>query len=143
VAYVLYDFDIFVSNGRHPVVGIEADELPIIGGVLCIGLLLFSWRRSMEHRTEIRKRISAEQRSRELAFQDPLTGLPNRRQLSDRLAAAIGAPPRAGAWHALLLLDLNGFKQVNDVYGHGVGDELLIAISERLLGTVRQDELVS
>src|SRR5262245_6505407 len=109
--YVIYDVDVFVSEPEPLRQPSELDELPIIGAVLCIGMLIFSWRRSREQKRETRKRIAAEQRARELALLDPLTGLPNRRQFSEALNAALAAPPRAGGAHALLLLDLNGFKQ--------------------------------
>jgi GGDEF domain-containing protein len=72
-----------------------------------------------------------------------LTGLPNRRQFDASLKAALAAPPRSGAAHAVFLLDLNGFKQVNDVHGHGIGDELLIVAAQRLLSAVRDGDLVA
>lgn len=139
--YCVYAVDVFAHHADR-VPGIEADELPVIGIVLCIGSLLFAWRRMSEHKREIKLRMDAERKSRELALQDPLTGLSNRRQFNERLAVAIDAPPRAGATHALLLLDLNGFKRVNDVYGHGAGDQLLIILSERLIRSMRDNELV-
>ena len=105
-------------------------------------MLFFSWRRALEQRRETHKRLAAEARARELAMQDPLTGLPNRRQFIDGLNAAIAAPPRAGASHALLMLDLNRFKQVNDLYGHHAGDEALVVIGSRLLGAVRDGDLI-
>ncbi|MGH6990842.1 MAG: putative bifunctional diguanylate cyclase/phosphodiesterase, partial [Stellaceae bacterium] len=80
---------------------------------------------------------------RELAMQDPLTGLPNRRQFTDALNTAIDAPPGAGATHALFILDLNRFKQVNDVFGHGTGDEVLIEVGTRLLAVMRTGDLVA
>jgi diguanylate cyclase (GGDEF)-like protein len=103
------------------------------------------FRRAAPSRTDPRTRwrIFAEQNIRELAFQDPLTGLANRRQFDDALKAATGAPPHSGACHALLLLDLNGFKQVNDVHGHGVGDELLIVVARRLAAAMGKDALVA
>jgi len=100
-------------------------------------------RRYLEQKREISRRVLAEERVRELAFQDGLTGLPNRRQFDDSLKAALAAPPRSGAAHAVFLLDLNGFKQVNDVYGHGIGDELLIVAAQRLLSAVRDGDLVA
>src|SRR6202042_2449311 len=80
---------------------------------------------------------------RVLAFQDALTGLANRRQFDEALKAATSAPPREGAVHAVILMDLNGFKQVNDVYGHGVGDQVLTVVAQRLMGTMRDDDLAA
>jgi diguanylate cyclase (GGDEF)-like protein len=90
----------------------------------------------------MRRRIAAEQQARELAFQDPLTGLANRRQFDAALREAIASPPRAGGAHALFLLDLNGFKQVNDVHGHQEGDSVLTAFAAALLRCVRRTDVV-
>jgi diguanylate cyclase (GGDEF)-like protein len=76
-------------------------------------------------------------------MQDALTGLPNRRQFDEALQAAIASPPSADATHAVLLLDLNGFKQINDVHGHGVGDEVLVVVAKRLQRAVRNGDLVA
>lgn len=144
-AFVLFGLDVFAFSKGHgpPRLGIEADELPLIGTILTVGMLIFAWRRTKEQKRETLKRIAAEQRSRELANLDPLTGLANRRQFSAALEAATNTPASAGAAHALLLLDLNGFKQVNDVYGHGAGDVVLKVIGERLLGIARNGDLVA
>ena len=144
VAYLLYTIDVFVTPGTAPVPNtIEPDEWPLFGAVLSLGLLVFAWRRFSEQKRETRRRLAAEERVHELAFQDPLTGLPNRRQFGDALKAAVGAPPQSGGVHALLMLDLNDFKQVNDVYGHSAGDELLIKVGERLLTSVGTGDLVA
>lgn len=105
----------------------------------CLGVLLFvSVRRMRAQEAEVRRRTAAEERARELAFQDPLTGLPNRRQFDDTLAAALTSPPGADRTHALLLIDLNGFKSVNDVYGHPAGDIVLREVSLRFEAIVRE-----
>ena len=78
-----------------------------------------------------------------LAFHDPLTGLPNRAFLFERLAQELAYAERYNVSLALLYLDLDLFKQVNDVLGHGVGDELLRQVAERLLGCVRRTDTVS
>jgi GGDEF domain-containing protein len=72
-------------------------------------------RRMRAQGREVQRRTVAKRRARELAFQDPLTGLANRRQFDEAVAAALSAPPGADSLHAVLLLDLNGFKKVNDV----------------------------
>ncbi|NJD24451.1 MAG: diguanylate cyclase [Betaproteobacteria bacterium] len=72
-----------------------------------------------------------------LAHYDPLTGLPNRMLLQDRLEREIAASARLGQHFALLFIDLDGFKAVNDVHGHGAGDELLQVVAQRLLAATR------
>ncbi|WP_296691151.1 diguanylate cyclase [Rhodoferax sp.] len=78
-----------------------------------------------------------------LALHDPLTGLPNRRLLMDRLALAIAHAKRHNRTMALMFLDLDGFKQVNDTLGHDVGDTLLQMAAKRLVGAVRQGDTVA
>jgi diguanylate cyclase (GGDEF)-like protein len=142
MTYVFYNLErMYQSSGAGRL--FDSDFMPLVGGALSIGLLLFSWRRIAMQERETRKRIAAEQESRELAFQDPLTGLPNRRQFTEALAASFQSPPEEGASHALFLLDLNGFKQVNDVYGHNVGDEVLIAVGNRLMSALTEGEIVA
>jgi diguanylate cyclase (GGDEF)-like protein len=143
--FVAFQIDIFVTEGQVSAREqmIELDEVLLLGGLLCCGLLLFALRRNREQKQETLRRQAAERQARELAMQDGLTGLPNRRQYDDALRAAIGAPPGDGAVHAVFLLDLNGFKQINDSYGHGVGDEVLIIVAQRLLGVMRGGDLVA
>jgi diguanylate cyclase (GGDEF)-like protein len=119
------------------------NEVMILGTLLSLGMLLFSWRRLREQKSETRRRAAAEQEARQLASQDVLTGLPNRRKFNDCLSAAIQAPPGSGAAHALIMLDLNGFKQVNDVHGHGAGDEVLILVAQRLQKAAREGDLIA
>jgi diguanylate cyclase (GGDEF)-like protein len=77
-----------------------------------------------------------------LELHDPLTGLPNRRQFRDRLRLA-ARPDATAAPVTVLLLDLDGFTQVNDRHGLQVGDELLAAVAERLTGCLRDHDLVA
>lgn len=144
-AYIAFDVDIFMHESeltpRRAV--IELDEMAFLGALLAVGLLIFGWRRYAEQKREVKRRMAAEAHARTLAYQDVLTGLPNRRQFDDALVAALAAPPRAGGAHALYLLDLNGFKQVNDVHGHGAGDEVLIVVGQRLRGVMRDGDMVA
>ncbi len=77
------------------------------------------------------------------ALYDPLTGLPNRALLDDRLRQAVAACQRTGALLAVLFVDLDGFKVVNDLFGHHVGDELLREMAARLARARRQSDTVA
>lgn len=78
-----------------------------------------------------------------LALHDELTGLPNRRLLMDRLSSAIAHARRNKRTMALMYLDLDGFKQINDTLGHAAGDTLLSMVATRLVSTVRQVDTVA
>ena len=78
-----------------------------------------------------------------LALQDPLTGLANRRLLFERVSLAITHARRHKGHMAVLYLDLDGFKDVNDTLGHAAGDELLKIVANRLLGAVREEDTVA
>jgi diguanylate cyclase (GGDEF)-like protein len=145
LGYIALSVDIFVTEGvMSPAEQtVELDEMLFVGTVLAVGLLIFAARRYWSQRQEMRRRIAAERYARELAYQDPLTGLANRRQFEEALKMAAGSPPRAGAVHAVLMLDLNGFKQINDTYGHAIGDEVLIIVAHRLLRAMREGDLVA
>ncbi|WP_162932197.1 sensor domain-containing diguanylate cyclase [Solimonas sp. K1W22B-7] len=85
----------------------------------------------------------AEQRLQQLARFDPLTGLANRRELHDHLGAALNRIQRYGGSLALLFIDVDHFKGINDQYGHAAGDEVLQEIALRLRGAVRNTDTVA
>jgi diguanylate cyclase (GGDEF)-like protein/PAS domain S-box-containing protein len=87
---------------------------------------------------DISERIEAEDRLHRMARRDSLTGLPNRYSFNERLKLELERISRSGSMVAVLVLDLDHFKDVNDSYGHPMGDELLIAVSKRLRGTLRE-----
>lgn len=93
--------------------------------------------------SDITLRVEAEERYRHLAYHDTLTRLPNRRLLTDRLEQAIRLASRRGNRLALLLLDLDGFKQINDRHGHAAGDRVLETVATRLRETVRDADTVA
>jgi diguanylate cyclase (GGDEF)-like protein/PAS domain S-box-containing protein len=94
-------------------------------------------------RTDITQRMAAEERSNHLAFYDALTSLPNRRLLLDRLNQALVTSARSHRRGALLFLDLDHFKTLNDTLGHDVGDLLLQQVAKRLTASVREGDTVA
>ncbi len=93
--------------------------------------------------SDITERKAAEDKINELAFYDQLTGLPNRTLLLDRLKQAMAANARSGSYGALLLVDLDNFKTVNDTLGHDMGDLLLQQVAQRLTTCVRAGDTVA
>ncbi|MBI5889143.1 MAG: EAL domain-containing protein [Nitrosomonadales bacterium] len=92
---------------------------------------------------DITDRKLAEQRIHQLAFYDPLTELPNRRLLLDRLHQEFAIGARTGLYGALLFLDLDNFKTLNDTKGHDIGDMLLVEVAKRLVANVRDGDTVA
>jgi diguanylate cyclase (GGDEF)-like protein/PAS domain S-box-containing protein len=92
---------------------------------------------------DITARKAAEERINTLAFYDPLTNLPNRRLLLDRLQQALASSTRSARYGALLFIDLDNFKTLNDTLGHDIGDLLLQQVAQRLTGCVREGDTVS
>ena len=142
-AALLFAWQVDVFPNETPGVREATLELDEVMAILALGFGLFAWSRLRAQRREIKRRVAAEQEARALAFEDPLTGLPNRRQFDHALKTTLAAPPRAGGAHAVLMLDLNGFKRINDVHGHPVGDEALIEAARRLRGALRGDDLLA
>ncbi|SFU52436.1 diguanylate cyclase domain-containing protein [Pseudoduganella namucuonensis] len=79
----------------------------------------------------------------ELALHDPLTGLPNRRLLEDRIATTLQHAARHMRKAAVMYLDLDGFKAINDTHGHACGDEILRQVAARLVGSSRKEDTVA
>lgn len=93
--------------------------------------------------TDISERKQIEEQVHQLAFYDPLTRLPNRRLLNDRLSQTLATSRRSGCYGALMFLDLDNFKLLNDTHGHVVGDMLLIVAADRLRSCVREMDTVA
>jgi diguanylate cyclase (GGDEF)-like protein/PAS domain S-box-containing protein len=85
----------------------------------------------------------SEDRLRYLAYHDPLTGLANRKQFHERLSQSLSWAQSNNQLVALMFIDLDGFKQVNDTLGHDIGDQLLKIVAQRLTHTVRSSDIVS
>ena len=92
---------------------------------------------------DMSKRKEAQDVVKHMAHHDVLTNLPNRTMLSEHLFQGMRVADQAGTWIAVLLLDLDHFKRVNDSLGHHIGDELLIRMAARLSACVREGDLVS
>lgn len=92
---------------------------------------------------DVTERKMAEQKIKEFAFYDTLTQLPNRRLLDDRLEQAIAACKRSGRYGAVMFLDLDNFKPLNDKYGHKAGDLFLVEVAHRLTRCVREVDTVA
>lgn len=93
--------------------------------------------------SDITARKGMEDEIRQLAYFDVLTGLPNRRMLDDRLSRAMVTSKRSALYGALMFLDLDNFKSLNDAHGHGLGDLLLIEVAHRLSSCVREMDTVA
>jgi diguanylate cyclase (GGDEF)-like protein len=131
-------FDAF-ERLAHFVEGHDAwqlDELIIVllfSGIAAFLLLVF---RARELRAEVYRRQRAEEQATRLARHDPLTGLPNRRVLIEELEIALASLREGASECAVLLIDLDLFKPVNDVHGHAVGDAVLIEVANRLTNVI-------
>ena len=93
--------------------------------------------------SDISSRKQMEEQVRQLAFHDALTQLPNRRLLNDRLSQTLAASARSGRYGALMFLDLDNFKILNDTHGHGAGDLLLMEVASRLKSCIRAVDTVA
>lgn len=107
-------------------------------GLLLVWVLLYRTVSNASHRL----RSTAEENAR-LALLDPLTGLPNRRLLAERMQKAIAAAKADGHHVGLLLLDVDRFKEINDSLGHDRGDTLLVQVADRLREIVRETDTVA
>jgi diguanylate cyclase (GGDEF)-like protein/PAS domain S-box-containing protein len=92
---------------------------------------------------DVTERMKSEEKIYNLAFYDALTQLPNRRLLSDRLEQAMAASKRSGEHGAVMLLDLDNFKALNDIHGHSMGDALLKEVGRRITTCLRETDTVA
>jgi diguanylate cyclase (GGDEF)-like protein len=100
--------------------------------------------RNLLEREQLRKEVALQRdQLRELAFHDALTGLPNRLMLSDRINQTMASSKRSGLYSAVMFIDLDNFKPLNDAYGHEVGDLLLKDVARRLNESVREMDTVA
>lgn len=114
-------------------------ERAVVATLLCLVAVLVLVRTA----TAVNSTVASERRLEEQARRDALTGLPNRFHLAQHLAAALDRARTGGRGVAVLFMDLNQFKTVNDTWGHQTGDELLVVMAARLSARVRREELVA
>ena len=113
--------------------GVGGPDILLVNALLLnIALIIFGMRRYRELMWEIDKRTRAEAKAKRLAEIDPLTGCLNRRSIGPATDALISEESDNGSHIAFLMVDLDNFKQINDLYGHKVGDEVLLSSAERM-----------
>ncbi len=126
------EFEYGTHDGRRIPLEISASVIDLAEGLA----LLFIAR-------DISLRKQAESRIQHLAYHDTLTDLPNRSLLKDRVRSALARARRSGDLGALLFLDLDNFKRINDTLGHAIGDRLLQELAERLSSALRAEDTVA
>ena len=122
---------------------IKVEEVLVLGGLVIIPIVYLGWRRVKDLEREINRRIAAERRAHVLTHTDPLTGLANRRQFESMLRGAVAIPCGPDEAHAVLMIDLKSFRKINELYGHPEGDDLLVAVAERLRDLTRERDLIA
>jgi len=116
--------------------GAPVERSLILALVINAVLVVFGWRRHRAVEVEMHGRSAAEERARMLASRDPLTGFLNRRSLSEAGAALLRAASRREQAVALMIVDLDHFKMVNDMHGHEIGDAVLRAAAQAIAGVM-------
>jgi diguanylate cyclase len=115
----------------------------ILLGVLIIGVLLFSYRSTTDLLEQVLENQAVAKQASHQADHDLLTGLPNRRSVDVHLANTYQLARHTSKQFAVLFMDLDGFKLVNDKYGHGVGDALLIEVADMFKKVLRQSDFLA
>jgi len=123
--------------------GIGPDIALVNALVLNVALIIFGWRRYNELSEEVAERRRAEEQARSLAESDPLTGTLNRRSFGRALLALVEKPDGPSNNAAIMMIDLDNFKQVNDRRGHGIGDLILVECAQRIAAALPADALLS
>ena len=119
--------------------GLGPDRALVNALLLNIALIIFGWRRYRQLSEEIRDRRIAEEQARMLAETDALTGLLNRRSFGDAVGALLANATRDRKCVAVMMIDLDNFKQINDANGHNAGDQILLYVTRRLQQVLPED----
>jgi len=139
LVFMAFEYDLLRHLGVAPGKAGELELGELLVVAIVVGAFVIVMQRRMKAQaSEVERRVAAEREARTLAFQDPLTGLANRRRFDEAVANAVAAPPGSARQHAVFMLDLNRFKVINDVYGHPVGDQVLTVVADRIKGCVRR-----
>jgi diguanylate cyclase (GGDEF)-like protein len=138
---LVLSFDLLWDGRFNAELEVAGVVVPLIDSVLIVGLLVIPLLN--EIRNEAERRKVSEAAVKKLAFYDPLTDLPNRRLLIDRLHQIIASSARSGRKSALLFIDLDNFKAINDTVGHDIGDLLLQQAAQRLKSHIREGDTVA
>ncbi len=152
VAIVIASIMLFVGTGSAAMTSIIRTLTGVGGGVdktlniallLNIALILVGWRRYRDLSNEVRERAVAEERATILALRDPLTGFHNRRSIAETGTELLHKTMRREKSLAMIMLDLDHFKNVNDVHGHAVGDALLRGVAKEITKIVPAQSLTA
>ncbi|WP_199440795.1 GGDEF domain-containing protein [Umezawaea beigongshangensis] len=133
---------LFIAFGTAS--GVRFDPVEIYAGLAVVLLVIVRQLLTMIDNVRLVEQLShSREQLRHLAFHDSLTGVANRALLRDRLTAALARQDRVDQRLVLLFIDVDGFKKINDDFGHAEGDAVLRNVAERLLGCVRPEDVVA
>ena len=127
----------FMGYGRG------TNEVMVTALLLNVALILLTWRRTSELSDEIHVYRQAEARAQHLAMTDPLTNLLNRRAIKEKTSELSARASRRGKSIAFMMIDLDGFKKVNDIHGHDSGDLLLREVADRMREVVPPSSIIA
>jgi diguanylate cyclase (GGDEF)-like protein len=132
-----------IAGTTRVAIAVARTKATLLIGAAALMTMFATFRRWRQLKREVATRRAVEAKLRALAVHDDLTGLPNRRGMAERLNEALARSRRDGSTVAVLLVDLDRFKSVNDLRGHAAGDHLLRLVAKRMSDTVREADIVA